>query len=122
MEAKQFRKRSAILACLQGTTAHPSAETLYAMVKVENPDISLATVYRNLTRFKEQGLIVSLGTVNGVERFDGNISRHAHCGRVDDLPMADVPIPCLNGAKVENCSLSYTGLCRNCLREGGEEA
>ena len=49
-----------------------------------------------------------------------NICRR--CGREDDLPMADVPIPCLNGAKVENCSLSYTGLCRNCLREGGEEA
>ena len=127
MEAKQFRKRNAILACLQGTTAHPGAETLYAMVKAENPDISLATVYRNLTRFKEQGLIVSLGTVNGVERFDGNISRHAHficrrCGRVGDLAMPDLPVPGLNGVRIENCSLSYTGLCRNCLREGGEEA
>ena len=70
---------------------------------------------------------MSLGTVNGVERFDGNISRHAHficrrCGRVGDLAMLDLPVPGLNGARIENCSLSYTGLCRNCLREGGEEA
>lgn len=61
-------------------------------------------MYRNLTRFKEQGLIVSLGTVNGVERFDGNISRHAHficrrCGRVGDLAMPDLPVPGLNGAQ-----------------------
>lgn len=35
MEAKQFRSSNAILACLQGTTAHPGAETLYAMVKAE---------------------------------------------------------------------------------------
>ena len=27
--AKQFRKRNAILACLQGTTTHPSAEMVY---------------------------------------------------------------------------------------------
>ena len=67
---KQFKKRSAILACLQQTHAHPSAEMVHDMLRASHPDISLATVYRNLTRFKQQGLIQSLGTVNGVERFD----------------------------------------------------
>ena len=30
---KHFRKRDAILSCLRGTKAHPSAETLYAQLK-----------------------------------------------------------------------------------------
>ena len=54
---KQFRKRNAILACLRGTTCHPSAEKLYQMLQQEHPDISLATVYRTLALFKSQGII-----------------------------------------------------------------
>ena len=65
MEAthKQFRKRNAILTCLRQTEAHPSAEMVHQMLREEHPDISLATVYRNLALFKNQGLIQSLGTV-----------------------------------------------------------
>ena len=66
--AKHFRKRDAILTCLRQTTVHPSAEWIYAKLKPEIPDLSLGTVYRNLALFKQQGLITSLGTVNGVER------------------------------------------------------
>ena len=53
MEAatKQFKKRNAILTCLQGTDTHPSAEMVHEMLHAEHPDISLATVYRNLARF-----------------------------------------------------------------------
>ena len=87
---KQFRKRNAILACLRGTTCHPSAEKLYQMLQQEHPDISLATVYRNLALFKSQGIIASVATVGGVERFDGNIEPHVHficsgCGAVLDV-------------------------------------
>ena len=95
---KQFRKRNAILACLRGTTAHPSAETLYQMLQQENPDISLATVYRNLALFKSQGLIISVGNVNGVERFDGNTVPHVHfictdCGAGAEGPTEPEPEP-----------------------------
>ena len=65
--AKHFRKRDAILSCLRQTTTHPSAEWIYNRLKEEYTDISLGTVYRNLALFKEQGQIISLGTVNGVE-------------------------------------------------------
>ena len=70
MEAatKHFRKRDAILECLRGTTAHPSAETVHEMLQKDHPDISLATVYRNLALFKKQGLIQSIGTVGGIEQ------------------------------------------------------
>ena len=96
LSTKRFRKRDAILACVRSTTAHPSAEWVFEHVKAEVPDISLATVYRNLALFKEQGMIQSLGSVNGVERFDGNVAPHVHfvctgCGLVKDLHEMHVP-------------------------------
>ena len=122
---KHFRKRDAILACIRSTTLHPDAEWVYQTVRTEIPDISLATVYRNLNLFKEQGLITSLGTVNGVERFDGNTEPHVHfictgCGRVDDLKDLKIPQE-LNaaadretGGLVSSCQLNFTGLCKTC--------
>ena len=91
---KQFRKRNAILECLRNTDIHPSAETLYAMLQKENPDISLATVYRNLARFKNEGVITSIGAVNGIERFDAITEPHVHfvcscCESVVDLPQME---------------------------------
>ena len=93
---KHFRKRDAILTYLKDTHLHPSAEMVYAELKQQIPDLSLGTVYRNLNLFKEQGLAISVGTVKGVERFDGNTMPHVHffctdCGAVIDLPRMDVP-------------------------------
>ena len=67
---KHFRKRDAILTCLRSTDTHPSAEWIYENVRQEIPDISLATVYRNLALFREDGEIISVATVAGQERFD----------------------------------------------------
>lgn len=124
---KHFRKRDAILSCLQSTDCHPGAEWIHGQLKDEFPDLSLGTVYRNLALFKEQGMISSLGTVNGVERFDGNTAPHVHyictgCGRVVDLPGICVPEE-LNaaaardsGGQVESCQLSFTGICGQCAK------
>ena len=130
-KAKQFRKRNAILAGLRQTKSHPSAEALYAMLKPEIPDLSIGTVYRNLNLFKEQGLIISVGTVNGVERFDGNASPHVHfvctdCGSVLDLEEMVLP-PSLTqaaerccGGQIDACQLTFSGLCRNCINQEKE--
>ena len=125
--SKHFRKRDAILHCVRSTDAHPSADWVFEHVKMEVPDISLATVYRNLALFKEQGLIRSLGTVGGVERFDGNMEPHVHfictqCGNVLDLPEISVPeelnsaVTQSSGGRVDNCQLSFTGICGECRK------
>ena len=128
MEAtsKQFRKRNAILHYLQHTDVHPSAEMVYHHLKQEYPDISLGTVYRNLAMFKDKGEIMSLGTVNGVERFDGNTMPHVHfictgCNGVSDLPQIDVPealnreVTAQTGGKIAMCQLTFVGQCNQCL-------
>lgn len=125
-KAKQYSKRSAILTCLQETDAHPSAEMVCQMLRHQRPDISVATVYRNLSLFKQQGLIRSIGTVEGVERFDYRTEPHVHficktCAAVMDLPEIAVPQQLVSAAqdaacgRVEQCQLSFTGICRACL-------
>lgn len=127
-KGKQFRKRNAILSCLRSTYAHPSAETLHEMLQPEHPDISLATVYRNLALFKQQGLIQSVGTVDGIERFDGNPEPHVHfvctdCYSILDLPQIAVPeqlrstVEDITGGIVAECQLSFTGICQSCQAE-----
>ncbi len=124
---KQFRKRNAILACLRQSEAHPSAEDIYHSLKKEHSDISLASVYRNLKLFKDEGLIVSLGSVNGVERLDGKLEPHVHfactcCGAVMDVPDVEVPesVSCTAarslGCRVESTRLVLTGICKNCMQ------
>ena len=118
-------KRSAIYEALCNTTAHPSAEQLYSQLKPEIPDLSLGTVYRNLNVLMQDGLIITVGHVNGEERYDANTSDHSHfvctkCGRVNDI-FLDLSIDKrypnvaeLMGGKVKGRSLSYFGLCKNC--------
>ena len=127
MEAttKQFRKRNAILECLMNTDTHPSAEMVHQMLQQEHPDISQATVYRNLALFKKQGQIISVGTVNGIERFDANTDPHVHfictgCDSVIDMPQLSVPTALSadaeksSGCHVQSCQLTFTGLCSDC--------
>ena len=130
MEAtsKNFRKRNAILTYLRGTNAHPSAETIYTDLKAQIPDLSMATVYRNLTKFRQEGMVQCVATVKGVERYDGNTDPHVHficrhCDAVIDLHEMQIPPALLSqseavtGGKVESCCLSFTGVCRDCLRK-----
>lgn len=130
---KNFRKRNAILTYLCNSTEHPSAETIFTDLKAEIPDLSMGTVYRNLTLFKKQGLATSVATVGGVERFDANTNPHVHficndCDAVIDLHPVHAPEnlksqaeTCI-GCNVSGCQLSFTGLCRECLTkiQGGE--
>ena len=130
---KHFRKRDAILTCLRETKAHPSADWVFAKLKPEIPDLSLGTVYRNLSLFKEQGLIQSIGTIRGVERFDGDIHSHVHfvctqCGTVRDLEgMPNLPTLKAEaehdlGSQIQGCQITFTGLCRECNHQEKEEA
>ena len=123
--SKHFRKRDAILSYLRQSQAHPSAETIYTDLKSQIPDLAMGTVYRNLKLFQKQGLVSSVATVSGVERFDGNTAPHVHfictdCDAVIDLHQMQLPgslsstaADCCGG-QISGCQLSFTGICREC--------
>lgn len=126
---KRSRKRDAILSCIRAARRHPSAEWIYDQLKPEIPDLSRGTVYRNLRIFLEEGLVASVGVVEGLERFDGDVSPHAHficrqCGEILDLPgLASLEtmagqVETLTGGRVGSCTLAFSGLCRECIKTG----
>ena len=96
------KKREAILAYLRSTDAHPTAECVYRQLKPSFPDLSLGTVYRNLSLFKQEGVIGSACIEDGMERFDRNAAPHAQfvcnrCHRVMDLNVKGM-FHCARGA------------------------
>lgn len=122
---KNSIKRQAILDALHGTKEHPTAEMLYNELKPEISDLSLGTVYRNLSMFCDEGIAQALGKVNGKERFDGRTDVHSHfvckcCGRVLDVDLPAEMDTMYTGLKTaygyipERYTLSFTGLCDRC--------
>lgn len=126
MKQRFSKKREAIYACLCGTDTHPTADWIFRQLRPHYPDLSLATVYRNLGQLREAGRIQSVGVVDGQERFDADLRPHTHfictgCRTVRDLPGITLPpdIPKQaehSGLHVTGVSLLLTGLCPRCRR------
>ena len=118
-------KRQAILDALCASREHPSAEMLYDALKADHPQLSLGTVYRNLSGFVDDGAAVTVASVDGHLRYDGDVSAHAHficrkCRRVLDLPLPfDAGKTCSKLEKDHGCSvdgfcLTFSGICPEC--------
>lgn len=123
--AKYSRQRECILKNLQSRRDHPTADMVYESVQVEEPNISLGTVYRNLSFLAENGQILKISTGIGPDHFDGFTEAHNHfvcrkCGRVLDLDyVADEKIITdasknFNG-EIEGYDLQFYGTCEDCL-------
>ncbi len=95
MAIKHSKQRDMIKDFLMGRNDHPTADVVYMNVRQQNPNISLGTVYRNLTLLADLGEIQRLRLGDGVDHFDADISPHYHficrdCGRVIDLEMDSI--------------------------------
>ncbi len=122
-ELKQTKQRKVILEELRKLYSHPTAEELYNIVKLKLPELGLCTIYRNLEKFNEIGLIEK---INGkVDRYDGNIQTHNHikctvCGKIEDLDF-DVPINTeiitKLGYKLSNYKVEINGICKKCQKD-----
>ena len=125
---KNSKKRTAILHALSSTREHPTAEMLYAALKPEIPELSLGTVYRNLSVLVEDGLVSRVAHVAGQDRYDAFTHPHAHfvcknCGSVIDVDFPEGFFPMLSyvseetGGIAESCSLSFNGICMCCKKK-----
>ena len=122
---KNSKKRQALLEALCSSHEHPTAEMLYNQLKPDYPELSLGTVYRNLGVLVQEGLVKSVGHVNGQERYDAFTYPHPHfvcrnCHGVIDLTLPDTvsgmyeEIGKQSGCEAEDYSLTINGLCAKC--------
>jgi Fur family transcriptional regulator, peroxide stress response regulator len=91
---KRSRQRERILELVRGTGSHPTADWVYRQLKDEFPDLSLATVYRNLTVLMDQGLVRKIDFGSTFDRFDANIGPHYHfvCERCKAIIDLELPV------------------------------
>jgi Fur family peroxide stress response transcriptional regulator len=132
MAIKHSRQRTALLSLLRSVTNHPSAEWLYLNLKQEFPNISLATVYRNLNLLESTGELLRIDVGTGTDHYDGNPLLHYHfvcktCSSILDVDVAtnsetDRQVEALLGAHVDTHSMIFYGTCADCLKNGNKKS
>lgn len=124
---KKSRQRDAIMSFLQSRTDHPSADSIYVHMRQIMPNISLGTVYRNLSLLCELGQVRKIPCDDKVDRYDARVVPHNHficdkCGCVMDLEMDSVDhikeIATENFAgQISSYSLFFHGMCEDCINQ-----
>ena len=124
MFQRNTQQRRVILEELRKVKTHPTAATLYALIRQRQPKISLGTVYRNLEMLHRLGLIQKLEFGGAEARYDGDITQHDHircvnCGRLDDAPLPPLdlqerPTNDLGGYEILGHRFEYLGVCPAC--------
>ena len=124
VERKKSKQRDAIYEYLLSTTAHPDAQMVYDEIRKSIPNISLGTVYRNLSLMTDERKIIKLSGEGGAVHYDANVSSHSHaickkCGKIEDI-FRDINSEMnnlagiLDGYKMEEFSLVFYGTCKQC--------
>lgn len=75
---KATHPRIVVLRELVISNDHPTAESIHESIKIDNPSISLGSVYRVLDVLVESGLIQRVSVRSGSKRYDANMSPHGH--------------------------------------------
>lgn len=122
------KQRQLILDVVRANPVHPTADTVYDLLKDDYPSLSLGTVYRNLKVLSNMNQIQSIDVSLPAERFDARMDEHSHmyckkCGRVLDIEI-DIAhtmneklerLSCPH--QVESCRVFFSGVCADCLHK-----
>ncbi len=105
-------------------TGHLDAEELYLKAKKKNPRISLSTVYRSLTAFKNNGYLQDLNYDRSHRHFELTQADHLHficsnCGKIRELNTRTLSALKREAektlkVKIEKTDLNLVGLCKKC--------
>lgn len=123
-------QRLLILRALEGfgEESHPGAEDIWQAVSEKEPNISRATVYRNLRRLVDSGLVNELYFRDGKARYELNLDHHHHfvcvgCGNTEKIEVK--PLEALFAEVGERCEIighqfEIFGYCPECRDKGGK--
>jgi Fur family peroxide stress response transcriptional regulator len=124
-KSRNTKQRAVILEILRRNDSHLTAEAIYREARKILPNISLGTVYRNLSFLREQGRAREIrSNSDSSSRFEGKCPPHAHFHCTVCQAVLDVPLPaCLeevewNGepeiSSVKSLDLHVIGACKQC--------
>jgi Fur family peroxide stress response transcriptional regulator len=117
-------QRTVIYRVLVESHDHPSPEVVYERVRLEIPEISRATVYKNIHTFIDASLLREVSELHQTNRLDANLERHHHlictrCRKVvdyqdDQLQGVRASKPEPGGFQVTEYRVEVRGLCPAC--------
>lgn len=112
-----------ILAIINASHEHLSAEQIFFRLKETNKSIVLATVYNNLSSLYKQGLIRKISVEGFPDRYD-NIKRHDHlvcrnCGKLSDILLDALTEKLQNqlGVQMLSYDLKINYICEECAKK-----
>jgi Fe2+ or Zn2+ uptake regulation protein len=113
--------RIAVLQYLLDHCTHPDADTVFNALSPQIPTLSKTTVYNILKLFAETGVVRCITIDEKTQRFDADISEHAHfkckhCGTIIDLLISDNNIKFKNAKKlkIDEMDIFLYGSCSLC--------
>lgn len=118
-------QRLAIIRALLASSEHPTADTVYELVRREHPHMSRATVHRTLEVLCDVGEARKVTLLHDSARYDGNVAPHHHvvcvrCHRVRDVQIPEADARLLGAAKnigdfhVLGASVEIQAVCGEC--------
>lgn len=122
MTQRNTRQKSSIYTELCSRCDHPTAQELFEDLKQKDPNISIATVYRNLKALAEKGTVLRIQS-DDADHFDANTEPHNHftcrkCGRITDIAVSDEyefnKLPVDFDGEIESYALMFYGVCAKC--------
>ena len=105
---------------------HATADEIYEETKKSYPNIGRGTIYRNLQRLVNEGLIKKIETPEGADRYDHISTDHYHikceiCGKVFDVNMPYIKnleekVIDKQGFKLISHDIMFKGICPDCQK------
>lgn len=118
------KQREMILNTLRLNAVHPTAEYIHSVLKKKDPNISLATVYRNLNLLALNGTIKKIEGLEQSVHYDHNTYEHYHficdnCKRIFDVeaeiaPDIEIKTRAKTGFAIYGHEITFHGLCVEC--------
>jgi len=115
--------RIAIMEYLMLNKTHPTSDTIFNDLNPKIPTLSKTTVYNTVKLLTERKAILSINIDEKNQRYDSNITQHAHFRCKDCSTIYDIPIERMqvshSGVKMDNfviteTDLYYKGFCEAC--------
>lgn len=125
---KSTRQRSLIIDLFFDLDGHHSVEQLWSKVRLQDPKVSVATVYRTMKLLAESGLAHAHAFGDGQTRYEPAIGREHHdhlictrCGTIiefenDRIEVLQDAVARKHGFTVTSHKMELYGLCRNCQK------
>ena len=112
-------QRALVLEAVQSLHEHPTSADVYEAVRAKHPNISRATVYRNLGVLADKGEVLRVEVAGGADRYDFFNEPHYHarcrqCGMIFDVDMpyrSDLTEDVIDshGFKIEGHQIMFDG-------------